>query len=127
MSNNIPQLTYETPVRAAAWYDDITVSVWTLAGYAAKSNRPLAELVERAIRLGHEQVGTIYTGTVLLGDRGAAERLRRERMELAARAVTLASGDRVEIDGVPYIVRFARGNETGRAPINSDPIKFDRA
>lgn len=117
-------LTYNTPVRAAAWGDIFFARVWTLSGSIAERGGDYVAALARARANGHEVVGTIYTGAMLLGDRELAQRRNADLRAEVARAVTLKTGDEVEIDGVAYVVRFAPRNETGFAPVNSDPIAF---
>jgi hypothetical protein len=122
----LPELTYDTPVRSAHWYPRITASVFTVAGYAARYNEDVTTAVLRAIERGHELVGTIYSGAVLVGDPAEAAALLARDMALAARAVTLAEGDQVLIDGKLHVVHFPPGNEKVKAPRNSDPIHFQQ-
>ena len=117
-------LTYSQPVRLAAWADDAFAEVFTVRGYAmVRGMHPDAAEMHAKDR-GHEMVGTIYNAGALVGDRATAKRLLDARRAAAAAAVTLAPGQVVQIDGRPYEVRVARGNDR-RYPVNCDPIHFD--
>ena len=117
------KLTYGQPIRAAAWTHS-TAEVFSVEGYARKNNDDVAEAVSRTIERGQELAGSIYIGGALLGDRAAAA-AQAERMQAAhAAAVILATGDRVEIEGRLYTVRFASRAERSTSPIYSDPIHF---
>lgn len=118
------KLQYNTPIRAAAWGDIWYARTFTVAGYAARNGYDPAAAIARAKENGHDLVGSIYTGTMLIGDRDLAAKRNAEDREIAAAAVTLKTGDEVEIDGAIYTVRFAQRNETSFSPINSDPIHF---
>jgi hypothetical protein len=113
-------------VRLASWtrfpYETATARVGTARGYAIESNLDPVEMVERAVKNGHELAWTTYIGSILVDDRAIAERMKAERDAEFARAVTLAEGDTVTIEGMVYRVKAARMSVDG--PRNSDPIKF---
>jgi hypothetical protein len=118
-------LTYGMPIRSASWYDSVYAEIFTIAGYATARGADPAEQLARAKALGHNIVGSIFTGTALLGDRQRAAAELKWARDIAATAAVVATGDEVEIEGRLYRVRFARGNENGKAPVNSNPIAFD--
>lgn len=117
-------LTYRQPVRLAAWADDAFAEVFTVRGYATVHGMNPEDYETMARANGHALAGTIYTSGALVGDRAAAKRMLDARRAAAASAVTLAPGQVVQIDGRPYEVRVAAGNDR-RYPVNSDPIHFD--
>ena len=117
-------LTYDQPIRLAPWADDAFATVFTVRGYAIANGSNPDEYESRARANGHRLMSTIYTSGALVGDRALAKRMVDERIAAAAGAVTLTAGQVVEIEGRPYTVRVARGND-GRYPVNCDPIHFD--
>lgn len=117
-------LTYNQPVRLAPWADDAFAEVFTVRGYATAKGMNPDDYETMARANGHALAGTIYTSGALVGDRAAAKRMLDARLAAAASAVTLAPGQVVQIDGRPYEVRVAAGNDR-RYPVNSDPIHFD--
>lgn len=116
-------LTYQQPVRLAAWADDAFVTVFTTRGYALANGRDADEAEARARRNGHALMGTIYSSNPLVGDRTLGAALLAKARAQAAAAVTLDRDEVVKIEGRPYRVRIARGND-GRYPVNCDPIHF---
>lgn len=116
-------LTYNQPVRLAAWADDAFAEVFTVRGYATVRGMNPDDSETMARANGHALAGTIYSPGALVGDRATAKRLLDARRAAAAAAVTLAPGQVVQIDGRPYEVRMAHGNDR-RYPTNSDPIHF---
>lgn len=116
-------LTYRQPVRLAAWADDAFAEVFTVRGYATVHGMNPEDYETMARANGHVLAGTIYSSGALVGDRATAKRLLDARRAAAAAAVTLHPGQVVQIDGRPYEVRVATGNDR-RYPVNSDPIHF---
>ena len=117
-------LTYGRPIRAAAWDGLSTATVFTVRGYAAEYGADAEAAEARAASHGHDLAGSVYTGSAIVGDRAYARLLREEAQLRRAAAVTLATGDLVEIEGRRYVVKFAGRNELEPAPVNCDPIKF---
>lgn len=116
-------LTYNQPVRLAAWADDAFATVFTVRGYAVANGMNPGDYETMARTNGHALAGSIYSSGALVGDRALAASMLAERRALAAAAVTLTAGQIVQIDGRPYEVRVAAGNDR-RYPVNSDPIHF---
>jgi hypothetical protein len=112
-------------VRLASWaypYDRTTVEVGTVRAYSARYHEDPEAAHQRALRLGHRTVWTLYGGSVLLGDPAAREAQARQQDEEMARAVTLEPGQEVRIEGEAFVVKVVPGNV--KAPRNSDPIHF---
>jgi len=65
-----------------------------------------------------ELAWTIKSATILTNDPSHAD----AHNEAQARAIIVAMGETVSIDGKPYLVRVPRGNESEAR--NSDPIHF---
>jgi len=127
-TNGVPEmaiktLTYDTPVRIAAWADSESADVFTVRGYAQKNGQDPDAAEARAIANGHELASTIYSSGALVGDRNLGARLAAERRAKAASATVLEDGEPVMIEGKRYKVRVNRGN-AGTYPANSDPIAF---
>jgi len=116
-------LTYDQPVRLAAWADDAFATVFTVRGYAAAKGMNADDYEVVALRNGHALAGTIYSSGPLVGDRALAQAMLAERRAKAREAVTLQPGQTVQIENRHYTVQVARGND-GRYPVNSDPIHF---
>jgi len=116
-------LTYDQPIRLASWADDAFATVFTVRGYATAKGMNPDEYEVMARANGHALTGSIYSSGALVGDRALGQRLLAERLAAAAAAATLAPGEVVEIEGRPYRVQIARGND-GRYPVNCDPIHF---
>lgn len=112
-------------VRLATWahpYDRTTATVGTVRAYCANYGESPDAAFAKARSLGHATAWTTYVGGALLGS--ASERAAQRERELAAlaRAVILADGDTVQIEGGLYAVLVVPGNLKG--PRNCDPIKF---
>jgi hypothetical protein len=120
----VPTLTYDTPIRAASWGDTSFARTFTVRGYAIKNGQDPDAAIARAVGHGHALVGSIYSSGALVGDRAQGARMVAEERAIVAAAVTLKTGDTVSIDGVLHEVVFARGNEFGPFPVNSDPVSF---
>ena len=105
-------------IRLADWDSMTSATVFGVRGYAAKYNEDPDVVEARAREHGHPLAGSSYTGSALTDSKAFYEKRRAE----AAGAVTLAPGQRVEIEGRTYTVRAVPGNE--RSPRNSDPIHF---
>jgi hypothetical protein len=84
-----PELTYSTPIRAAAWADIFYATTFTTRGYAASIGRDPDELIAESKARGHELVGSIYTGAALYGDKGTAERVNAEARAKVAKAISM--------------------------------------
>ena len=111
------------PVRAASWADTAYATVGTIERFFSGN----AARINEAIDNGSDLAWAIYAGTVLVGDRAeGARRIARDKAEVA-RAVTLAAGDEVEIEGRRYTVRFPQKQDAREYPNLSDPIHFVRA
>lgn len=119
-------LTHNQRIRLAAWADDASATVFTTRGYAIEHGQDPDKTEARAKHHGHALNGSIYSSGALVGDRATAKRLLDEALAAAAAAATLTPGEVVEIDGRRYTVRVAAGN-SGRYPVNCDPIHFDPA
>lgn len=119
-------LTHNQPIRLAAWADNASATVFTTRGYAIENGRDPDACEARARANGHALNSSIYSSGTLVGDRAYGKLLLEKELAAAKAAVTLEPGQVVEIDGRPYTVRVARGND-GRYPVNCDPIHFDPA
>jgi hypothetical protein len=112
-------------VRLATWaapYDRTTVEVGTVRGYATEYRKDPAEAYARARKNGHEIAWTLHAGTALTDSKAFYAAQRKIEDENLARAVILAPGDTVQIDGEQFVVLVPPGNTNGVR--NSDPIKF---
>lgn len=114
-------LKHDDHVRLEGW-EGISVKVGTARGYAASYNGDQEEAHQRAVKNGHNTAWTVYTGTALYGDRAYGALKAAERMENFIKAILLADGQVVEIEGERFTVKVIRRNE--KYPVNSDPIHF---
>lgn len=110
--------------RLASWqYDTCYGSIFSVAGYYRENyadEAKVAEGIARAVRLGHDLVSSVYSGSILT----TSKEFYRREAQRAEMAVVLEEGQTVELEGETYVVTVARGNL--RNPVNSNPIGFKK-
>jgi len=132
------ELKHGDRVRLATWvhpYDRTTVDVVTVRGSTADHNATLSEAMAqyhedpeaayfRARTNGHQTAWTYQGGNALTDSKAYYEAMKVKEAADLARAILLAPGDVVQIEGERFTVQVARGNE--KVIRNSDPIHFIR-
>ena len=103
-------------------YANSTAKFDTVEGYARERNLDVAAEYEYTVSNGHSTAWALQPGVCLMGDREAAARVERLRVERRAQATCLTEGQQVTAEGRTYTVRVSRQNVRG--PYNSDPIAF---
>lgn len=115
-------------VRLATWtgpYARVTAEVGTARGYAAEGGRDPEAFHALTVQRGHDTAWTVQIGASLTNSKAFNDAKRAKEDAALARAVTLAHGDLVEIEGQRFTVHVNAGNLN--AVRNSDPIAFRRA
>lgn len=103
-------------------YNDMTVEVGTVEGFAIMRNQDPTEAVIHATQHSHELAWTLHCGVCLYGNKRRAEYEAQKRLEQRQTGILLHQDQCVEIEGRLYTVHVVRGN--AQHPYNSDPIKF---
>jgi len=109
-------LTQDTLVRIASWKSSFA-KVGTLEGFCSKSTFGMT--IEQLRARGEQEAWTTFAGMMLCSDRGFYD----EQQSQYKKAIVIANGDHVLIDGKEYEVFVSKYN-SGEFPKNSDPISF---
>jgi len=98
-------------VKLASWLNSYA-KVGTLNGYCPN-------VADKARERGDDEAWTVNAGAALSSSKSFYE-IENAKV---ARAIVVAHGETVEIEGNAYTVYVNRGND-GAFPRNSDPIRF---
>lgn len=119
-----PYLAHGSFVRHNNWQGDAICTVGTARSFALINGRDPEKAHAAAIKLNQETAWTIYVGGTLMADGPAKDAHYARKAAERLRAVTLAEGEPVCIEGEFFTTRYVYGN-TGQFPRNCDPIQFN--
>lgn len=120
----VPYLAHGNFVRHDNWIGDAICTVGTARSFALINGRDPEEAHAAAIKRHQETAWTIYVGGTLMADGPAKDAHYARKAAERLRAVTLAEGETVCIEGEFFTTRYVSGN-TGQFPRNCDPIQFN--
>jgi hypothetical protein len=111
-------------VRHQNWIGDAVCTIGTARGFATKYGNDPQKAHDNAVKRNQETAWTVYVGATVMADGPAKDAHYARKAAERLRAVTLAEGETVAIEGDLFTVRYVSGN-TGQFPRNCDPIHFN--